>query len=178
MTLLRNGLLRRIEFAAAGLLATPVAALACVDGAPKGEMVTIERQMDSTAAGDHGDFRVMGAGWFQATEIVKRGGSSDDTEVIIELDGEEVIAANFATLKQPWRQLSTPYIVANVRSAGETSTMTIWYSPELKFRALLSVRVQVREDGVDGVHMRAVMNKPGPHEDVPGTQTAALPAFK
>ena len=179
MTLLTNRLLSRAAFVAAGVSFAPIATLACVDGAPKGEMVTIERQMDSTAAGEQGDFHVMGAGWFQATEIVKQGGSSDNTEVIIELDGEEVIAANFATLKQPWRQLSTPYIVANVRSQGDTSTMTIWYSPELKFRAILAVRVQVHEDGVEAVNMRAVMNKPGPHEDPPGQRTtAALPAFK
>jgi hypothetical protein len=164
----------------AASLSLPLGALACVDGAPKGEMVTIERQMDNTAAGQQGDFHVMGAGWFRATEIVKRGGSSDDTNVVIELDGEQVMAASFATLKQPWMQLNTPYIVANVRTSGDTSTMTIWYSPELKFRAILAVRVQVQEEGVKGVHMRAVMNKPGPHEDKPGQQqtASALPAFK
>ena len=58
--------------------------------------------------------------------------------------------------------------------------MTIWYSPELKFRAILAVRVEVREEGVQGMHMRAVMNKPGPHEDPPGKRPppSALPAFK
>ena len=45
---------------------------------------------------------------------------------------------------------------------------------------MLAVRVEVREEGVQGMHMRAVMNKPGPHEDKPGqaATAAALPAFK
>jgi hypothetical protein len=77
-------------------------------------------------------------------------------------------------------QLNTSFIVAKVEGEGDTSTMTIWYSPELKFRAILAVRVEVREEGIRGMHMRAVMNKPGPHEDPPGgaATAAALPAFK
>ena len=60
-----------------------------------------------------------------------------------------------------------------------SSTMTIWYSPELKFRAIMAVREEVKEDGVAGLRMRAVMNKPGPHEDPVGQSAAlALPAFK
>jgi len=166
--------------AAVGLCPVAPAALACVAGAPKGEAVTIQRDVGVTAAGQRAGFHVMGAGWFRATEIVKRGGASDDTEVIVELDGEEVFSATFASLKNPWMQLNTPYIVANVQSDGDTRTMSIWYSPELKFRAILAVRVEVREDGVQSMHMRTVMNKPGPHEDPPGKAATALslPAFK
>lgn len=183
MLLIDKGSMRWISLAAwaAGVAcAAPIAALACVDGAPKGDVVTIQRDVGSTAAGQQADFHVMGAGWFRATEIVKQGGASDNTEVIVELDGEEVFSASFASLKNPWMQLNTPFIVAKVSSEGDKSTMTIWYSPELKFRAILAVRVEVREEGVQGMHMRAVMNKPGPHEDPPGktATAAALPAFK
>ncbi len=182
MTLNDNGFVRCLATAvvAGGLGAVPLAALACVDGAPKGEVVTIQREVGTTASGQRADFHVMGAGWFRATEIVKRGGASDNTEVFVELDGEEVFSASFASLKNPWMQLNTPFIVAKVESQGDTSTMTIWYSPELKFRAILAVRVEVREEGVQGMHMRAVMNKPGPHEDPPGKAATALalPAFK
>jgi hypothetical protein len=155
-------------------------ALACVDGAPKGDVVTIQRAVGTTPAGQQAGFHVMGAGWFRATEIAKRGGVSDDTEVIVELDGEEVFSATFASLKNPWMQLNTQFIVAKVNTEGNTSTMTIWYSPELKFRGILAVRVEVHEDGVEGMHLRAVMNKPGPHEDPPGKAATALalPAFK
>jgi hypothetical protein len=159
----------------------PAAVLACVDGAPKGEVVMIQRDVVVTSADQRADFHVMGAGWFRATEITKRGGASDNTEVIVELDGEQVFASSFASLKKPWMQLNTPFIVAKVETEGDTSTMTIWYAPELKFRAMLAVRVEVREEGVQGMHMRAVMNKPGPHEDPPPGQAAAaaaLPAFK
>jgi hypothetical protein len=183
MTLNDSGFVRRIAAAAlavGGFCAAPVPALACVDGAPKGEVVTIQREVGATEAGQQADFHVLGGGWFRATEIVKQGGASDDTAVIVELDGQEVFASSFASLKKPWMQLNTSFIVAKVEGEGDTSTMTIWYSPELKFRAILAVRVEVREEGVRGMHMRAVMNKPGPHEDPPGgaVTAVALPAFK
>jgi len=143
-------------------------------------VVTIQREVGATEAGQQADFHVLGGGWFRATEIVKQGGASDDTAVIVELDGQEVFASSFASLKKPWMQLNTPFIVAKVEGEGDTSTMTIWYAPELKFRAILAVRVEVHEEGVRGMHMRAVMNKPGPHEDPPGgaVTAVALPAFK
>lgn len=178
-----NGFMRRVGIAgwvALAVCAAPAAVLACVEGAPKGEVVTIQRDVAITATDRRADFHVMGAGWFRATEIAKLGGNSDDTEVVVELDGEQVFSASFAALKKPWMQLNTPFIVAKVETQGDTSTMTIWYAPELMFRAMLAVRVEVREEGVQSMHMRAVMNKPGPHEDPsPGqAATAALPAFR
>ncbi len=165
-------------WAALAMCAAPAAVLACVDGAPMGEAVTIQREVGTTAAGGRADFHVMGAGWFGAVEIVKQGGVSDDTKVIIELDGEAVFSTSFASLKKPWMQLGTPHLVAKAQGEGDTSSLTVWYSPGLKFRAILAVRVLVEEEGVRGMRMRAVMNKPGPHEDPPGTTALALPAFK
>jgi hypothetical protein len=183
MTLNGKGFVRRAGitgWVALAVCAAPAAVLACVDGAPKGEVVTIQRDVVITGADQRADFHVMGAGWFRATEITKQGGASDNTEVIVELDGEQVFSASFASLKKPWMQLNTPFIVAKVEADGDTSVMTIWYAPELKFRAMLAVRVEVHEEGVQSMHMRAVMNKPGPHEDKPGqtAAAAALPAFK
>ena len=95
------------------------------------------------------------------------------------LDGEQMFSNSFATLKNPWMQADSRYIVANVRTEGDTSTMTIWYSPELKFRGILSLRVGVQEDGVEHLRIRADMNKPAPHEHVGQAAAAlALPAFK
>ena len=152
----------------------------CVDGAPLGEAVTLTREAGATPAGERAGLQILGAGWFRAVEVVKRGGGSDRTRVTIELDGEPVITTSFAILKNAWSQLNTDYLVAEVRCEGQVSTMTVWYKPELKFRALAVVRVEVEEDGVENVSLRAVMNKPGPHEHVPGqpATTAALPAFK
>jgi len=58
--------------------------------------------------------------------------------------------------------------------------MTIWYTPELRFMFLVSLHVDVHEEGVDSVRMRAVMNKAIHIAPLPGTPTAdaALPAFK
>jgi hypothetical protein len=155
-------------------------AFACVDGAPLGEAVTLTREAGATPSGEHTGLQVLGAGWFQAVEIVKQGGMTDRTSVAIELDGEPVMNTSFAVLKNAWNQLATDYIVASVRSEGSSSIMTIWYKPGLKFRALAVVRVEVEENGVQAVNVRATMNKPGPHEHVPGQPgtAVALPAFK
>jgi len=162
------------------LLTGASAALACGE-VFRGDMVTAEREFGATLPGESTTFHVLGAGWFHAVEIVKHGGHSDDTSVTLELAGEPIITTSFADLKNPWMEINTPYMIVNVRTAGDTSTMTIWYAPELKFRAMAALRIEVQEDGVDSLKMRTVMNKPAPHEHIAGQQignTAALPAFK
>ncbi len=147
----------------------------------RGDMVTAERELGSTKHGEEASFHVLGAGWFHAVEIVKRGGSTDDTTVSLELDGEPIISTSFADLKNPWMEINTPFMIVNVRTSGDAQTMTIWYAPELKFRNMAAIRVEVQEEGVDGLKMRTVMNKPAPHEHIAGQQignTAALPVFK
>jgi hypothetical protein len=74
-------------------------------------------------------------------------------------------------------QAETRFFLATVRTQGKTSTMTIWYSPELKFRGILAVRIGIQEEGVESLRVRAEMNKPAPHEHV-GQAALALPAFK
>ena len=162
------------------LLTGATAALACGE-VFRGDMVIAEREFGATNAGEAATFHVLGAGWFHAAEIVKHGGSSDNTSVTLELDGEPMITASFADLKNPWREINTPMIIVNVRTVGDTSTMTFWYAPELKFRSMAALRIEVGEDGVDSLKMRTVMNKPAPHEHIAGQQVgniAALPAFK
>lgn len=153
---------------------------ACVEGDVRGEVVQLEKSVDVHGSGERTSVPIHGAGWFRAVSVEKRGGTTDQTTVTIELDGEEMISTSFATLKNAWNQLSTSFIVAHVRTQGDLSVMTIWYSPELKFRALANLRVEIDEDGVESVKMNAVMNKPAPHEHVPGQPgtVAALPAFK
>jgi len=162
------------------LLTGATAALACGE-VFRGDMVTAEREVGATHSGETATFHVLGAGWFHAAEIVKHGGSSDNTSVTLELDGEPIISTSFANLKNPWMEINTPMIIVNVRTVGDTSTMTIWYAPELKFRSMAALRIEVGEDGVDSLKMRTVMNKPAPHEHIAGQQVgniAALPAFK
>ena len=163
---------------AAALPCAPL--LACVEGDLRGEAVTHERSVGATPAGESANLNILGMGWFRALEVVKRGGDSDRTTVTLELDGQEMITTSFANLKNPWMQLATHYITANVRSEGGEEILTLWYSPELKFRGLVSVRVEVEESGVEALRMRTVMNKPAPHEHPPGTAPTALalPAFK
>ncbi|HWH48137.1 MAG TPA: hypothetical protein VN664_10065 [Burkholderiales bacterium] len=181
MQIFSKRVLSALKCAVAGLMwAAAAVAVACVEGNLRGDAVSFEREVGATPAGDEASMNVLGAGWFRVASIEKHGGSSDQTYVTLELDGEPVITASFAALKNPWMQLNTSYIVANVQTDGDTSIMTIWYSPELKFRAMAVLRVDVKEEGVDSLRMRTVMNKPAPHEHPPGTTptTLALPAFK
>jgi hypothetical protein len=168
---------------AALLCAGPTSASACGE-VFRGEMVTSEREVGATPAGEDATFHVLGAGWFHAVEVVKRGGVSDDTLVTLELDGEPMVTASFADLKNPMREVNTQYMILNVRENGDSETLTIWYAPELKFRAMAAVRVEVREGGVESLKMRTVMNKPAPHEHLLGqagavtANASALPVFK
>lgn len=174
--------MKRSVIALAGLLLASIgpAALGC--GEPlKGEMVTAERELGATPAGESRGYHVLGAGWFRAFEVTKRGGISDDTAVTLELDGEPVIATTFAALRNPWMQLETSMMGARVRSDGDTSILTVWYAQELKFTTMAALRIDVREDGVSELRTRTVMNKPAPHEHIAGQaigSTAALPAFQ
>jgi hypothetical protein len=154
-------------------------AIACVFDI-RGEAVTIEQAAQSTSSGAEIAMDRLGGGWFQAAEIVKEGGSTEETYVTLALDGQEMITTSFASLENPWMQLDNAYMVANVRTQGNTRTMTIWYTPELRFMFLVSLHVDVHEEGVDSVRMRAVMNKAIHIAPLPGTPTAdaALPAFK
>jgi len=169
-----------LGFAAIAAAGVSAAALACVEGDVRGDIVTIEREVGSTPSGEEAAIRVLGAGWFRAIEVVKQGGSTDNTSVTLELDGEPMITASFATLKNQWSQIETPVFVAKVSTVGDTSRMTIWYQPELKFRGMATLRVEVEEDGVASLQMRTVMNKPAPHEHVVGQlgSIPGLPAFK
>lgn len=170
--------------AAAGLAALLAClcspALACVEGDLRGDIVRLDKEVGETAAGERTAMQIVGAGWFRAATVVKDGGFTGQTLVTLELDGEPVITTSFAMLANPWFQLSTDSISASVRVEGARSTMTIWYSPELKFRAFASVRVEVQEPGVEHLTVRAIMNKPAPHEHIPGQlgTAVALPAFK
>lgn len=154
-------------------------AYACVEGDLRGDAVTLERVAESTQSGDSPSMQILGAGWFRALTVEKLGGEGGDTTVTLELDGVPMISTSFAILGNAWNQISTTSIVASVKRDGPMQVMTIWYAPELKFRAFAAVRVEVAEAGVASLRIRSIMNKPAPHEHIPGTGTAvALPAFK
>lgn len=167
-----------VGMTAAGL-STASAALACVEGDVRGESMTTERDMGALATGEEASVQIVGAGWFHAAEITKQGGSDDHTQITIELDGVPLISTAFATLKNPWMQLQTQYIVAAVRTEGETSTMSLWFTPDLKFNMQVRLLIEVQEDGVESFKVRTVLSKALPHSH-PNGQGAilALPAFK
>jgi hypothetical protein len=167
----------------------PILAAALVGGASsvracgevlRGEIVIAEREVGPTQTGESATFPFLGAGWFQAAEVLKTGGFGDNTVVTLELDGDPVISASFADLKKPWMQVNSQYLIVNVRAQGNISTLTVWYMNELKFRNMAVLRIDVAETGVESLKIRTVMNKPAPHEHLIGQASAApaLPAFK
>jgi hypothetical protein len=155
-------------------------AVGCVEGDLRGEAVMHEREQGGTGRGEHAALQILGAGWFTAATVVKKGGSGDQTTVTVELDGEPMMSVSFADLKSGWRRVDSNLLRVSVRTEGDTDTLTIWFGQELKFRALAQVRADVDESGVEGLRVSAIMNKPAPHEHVPGQQgtLAALPAFQ
>lgn len=160
------------------MVAVPTLAAACVEGAPRGEAITLEKASESSQRGEQASMQIIGAGWFRSLTVEKDGGTSDDTTVTLELDGAPMISTSFAILKNAWNQIGTASIVADVRTVGDKQVMTIWYSPELMFRAFASVRVDVNETGVASVRIRSIMNKPGPHDKHLTGTAVALPTFK
>ncbi|KPK27289.1 MAG: hypothetical protein AMJ66_11250 [Betaproteobacteria bacterium SG8_40] len=157
------------------------AAIACVEGDLRGDVVMAEHEAGATASGETATFHLIGAGWLRSAVITKRGGRDDKTMVSLEVDGKDVFTSSFANLKNPMMQINTPYLIANVKTVDGVDLMTVWYSPEVKFRGMLLLRVDVEEEGVEDVRMRVTMNKPAPHEHVAGQPAgllATLPAFK
>ncbi len=178
----KRGLALLAAVASAGIvLAGTNIVRACVEGDIRGDVVVAEHDAGATAAGETATFHLLGAGWLRSVVVTKLGGSDDRTYVTLEADGVDVFSTSFANLKNPMMQLNTPYIVANVTTTGNIDRLTLWYSPEVKFRGMLLVRVSVKEEGVEGVRMRMTMNKPAPHEHVAGKPAgilATLPVFK
>lgn len=169
-----------VLLALAGAVASGTA-IGCVEGDLRGDVVTAEHEAGATPSGETATFHLIGAGWLRSAVIAKRGGSDDKTIVNLEIDGKDVFTSSFANLKNPMMQINTPFIIANVKTVDGVDLMTVWYSPEMKFRGMLLVRVDVEEEGVEDVRMRVIMNKPAPHEHVAGQPAgllATLPAFK
>ncbi len=178
---MKSGTRHTLMALAMGAALAAGSALACVEGNIRGDVVTAEHDAGATPSGQTATFHLLGAGWLRSLVVTKLGGSDDKTYVTLEVDGKDVFSTSFANLKNPMMQINTPYLVANVKTTGGIDQMTIWYSPEVKFRGMLLVRVGVEEDGVESVRMRMTMNKPAPHEHVAGQPAgllASLPAFK
>jgi hypothetical protein len=162
---------------ALGLAAAP--APACVEGDVRGEAVNAQRDMGSMAAGEEARLQVVGAGWFHAVEVIKKGRSTDNTTVVLELDGVPFMETSFATLKNPWMQQQTPSMIATVKTVGDEEVLTLWYTPDIKFNTHVTVRIGVAEEGVESVRLNAVMSRALPHSHPAGQSAlAALPAFK
>lgn len=165
-----NGTLRPL--AVLGICAALASAIPLVsahpEGEPWGKPEAAVRQVANPGEGESAVFNVEGAGFFHALEVVKSGGVSDQTLVIVEMDGRPSMDFSFATLGNPMRWLDTPDMVANARKAGDIGTMTLWFRAPIEYRSTLKVTVHVGEHGVQDINLRvlhSVLEDDADHED-------------
>ena len=92
---------------------------ACVEGDLRGEAVMLERDRGAKAEGEHTGLQILGAGWFRAVSVVKTGGTTDETTVTVELDGEPMMSTSFAALKNAWRQVESVNLVGEPEDRGQ-----------------------------------------------------------
>jgi hypothetical protein len=118
------------------------------------------RRLEDMQPGQQAAVEHAGPGWLHSAQIVKVGGKTGETYVSIEIDGRVLYGNSFATLKNPWMQIDTLFMLANVRQDGDSETMTVWYTPALQYRDRVSVRVEVQEPGVRAVYISALHSLP------------------
>lgn len=148
-------------------LAVPVA-FPHPEGEPWGKPETEVRRVFDIDRGESVVIDVDGAGFFHAAEIVKTGGASDETLVVIEMDGRSSMDYTFASLSNQMRWLQSHDMVANVKKAGDTGTMTLWFRAPIEYRDSLKVSVHVGEEGVSSLNLRVLHSTPdeaGDHEE-------------
>jgi hypothetical protein len=135
------------------------------DDAFLGAPLVSARKLERPARGQETAVEHNGPGWLHSAQVVKQGGENGETYVAVELDGSVLYATSFGSLQQPWREVDNPYMLANVRRAGDTHTLTIWYTPPVRFRGQFGIRVEVREPGVETLYISAVHSLPRDQPD-------------
>jgi hypothetical protein len=91
---------------------------------------------------------LAGPGRFVAAEVVKQGGDSDLTFVILDIDGRNVVNISIAALENSGLTQNNPFGLVLLQSAVGLKTVTIGFANPLAFREELVLSVDVREAGV------------------------------
>lgn len=92
--------------------------------------------------------KLKGPGLFISAELVKQGGNSDLTFVILEIDGKNVVNVSIAALFNQGLTSHNSYGIAVFRSAAALETVTIGFPVPLTFRKSLSLKATINEPGV------------------------------
>jgi len=97
--------------------------------------------------GDHVLVSLKGPGLFLAAEVVKQGGASDLTFVILDIDGRNVANLSFAAARNSGLTQQNPYGVVYLQSDA-LKTITLGYPTPLRFEKELNLSAKVDENGV------------------------------
>lgn len=155
---MQNFRLRLLAVAALCAAATadvPVAT-AHPEGEPWGRSETTIQQASNLMRGDNLVVYRRGQGYFHAAEVIKTGGASGHTILILETDGRPSMDFTFAGLSNPMRWIDTPDMMTNARNAGNTATMTLWFRSPIEYRSSLRVTVHAAEDDIADINLRVL----------------------
>lgn len=97
--------------------------------------------------GDHLLVNLKGPGLFIAAEVVKQGGSSDLTFVILDIDGRNVTNISYIAAQNSGLTRQNPFGIVYL-PADRLDNMTIGFPLPLRFEKELKLSVSVKEEGV------------------------------
>jgi hypothetical protein len=109
-----------------------------------------ERTQGLKAPAPKGDYvlvNLKGPGLFLAAEVVKQGGSSDLTFVILDIDGRNVTNLSYIAARNSGLTAQNPYGIVYFQG-NRLDTLTIGFPSPLRFERELKLSVKVSEDGV------------------------------
>ena len=101
--------------------------------------------------GQHQLVALQGPGTFISAEIVKQGGNTDLSFIILDIDGRNVVNLSVAAAKNTRLTQNNPYGLVLVSSTGNIKTFTIGFSTPLYYESSLTLSVDVQEDGVEQI---------------------------
>ena len=109
---------------------------------------------------------------FIAAEISKLGGAEDNTTVMLEIDGKNVVHFRMYLGVEMGLTVNNPYGIALFNGPHDVTTMTIGFSTPLYCGDLLSLRVNVEEDNVQRIVSNIIF---GTRPGGPGEETGGAP---
>ena len=97
--------------------------------------------------GDHELVSLEGPGLFLAAEVIKQGGISDITFVILDIDGRNVVNLSYAAAANWGLTQQNPYGLVLLK-AGAEKNFTIGFPYPLCFQKSLHLSVTINETGI------------------------------
>lgn len=102
---------------------------------------------------------LKGPGLFLAAKVVKLGGNTDSTSVILDIDGRNITTlAYIGAAAQAFTQ-QNPFGVVMLKSSNTTKNLTIGFPYPLCFKKELKLSVFVGEHGVEQIFSDVIHGK-------------------